>query len=96
MKLTKQEVAQIAFLARLELNDQEMESLGGHLNRLLENFELLADLDTENVEPTSHAIPVQNVYREDVARPSWPREQVLSNAPEQMDGTFEVPRIVET
>jgi aspartyl-tRNA(Asn)/glutamyl-tRNA(Gln) amidotransferase subunit C len=96
LKLTKQEVAQIAFLARLELSDQEMESLGGHLNRLLENFELLSELDTENVEPTSHAIPVQNVFREDISRPSWPREQVLANAPEQVDGTFEVPRIVET
>ena len=96
LKLTKEEVTNIAFLARLELSDEENESLGGHLNRLLENFDLLKELDTENVEPTAHTIPVHNVLRPDVVRPSLPREDVLSNAPEQIDGTFEVPRIVET
>lgn len=96
MKLTREEVAQIAFLARLELSEHEMESLGGHLNRLLENFEKLGELDTESVEPTSHTIPVQNVFRKDAARPSWPQDEVLSNAPERADGTFGVPRIVET
>lgn len=96
MKLTSEEVSQIAFLARLELNENEVESLGGHLNRLLENFEKLQDLDTENVEPTAHTIPVKNVFRKDVSRPSLDREDVLANAPERIDGTFEVPRIVET
>lgn len=96
MKLTKEEVTNIAFLARLELSDEEVGTLGGHLNRLLENFELLKELDTQNVEPTSHTIPVHNVLRQDVCRPSLSQEEVLSNAPERIDGTFEVPRIVET
>ena len=96
MKLTREQVAKIAYLARLELSEQEMDALGGHLNRLLENFDTLGKLDTANVEPTSHTIPVHNVLREDVARPSWSQEEVLSNAPERIDGTFEVPRIVET
>jgi aspartyl-tRNA(Asn)/glutamyl-tRNA(Gln) amidotransferase subunit C len=96
LKLTREEVAQIAFLARLELSDQEVESLGGHINRLLENFESLRELDTDNVEPTSHTIPVANVFRPDVSRPSLTQEEVLANAPERVDGTFEVPRIVET
>lgn len=96
MKLTKEEVTNIAFLARLELSDEEVGTLGGHLNRLLENFELLKELDTENVEPTSHTIPVRNVLRQDLCRPSLSQEEVLSNAPERIDGTFEVPRIVET
>lgn len=96
MRLTKQEVAQIAFLARLELSDQEIETLGGHLNRLLENFEHLRELDTETVEPTSHTIPVHNVLRPDVSRPSLSPEDVLANAPQRDDNTFVVPRIVET
>ena len=96
MKLIKEEVTQIAFLARLELSDEENEALGGHLNRLLDSFDLLKEINTEDVEPTSHTIPVQNVMRPDVSRPSLPPEDVLSNAPERVDGTFEVPRIVET
>jgi aspartyl-tRNA(Asn)/glutamyl-tRNA(Gln) amidotransferase subunit C len=96
LKLTREEVAQIAFLARLRLSGDENEKLGEQLNRLLENFELLKELDTENVEPTSHTIPVTNVFRADVARPSLTPDQVLANAPARDDDTFEVPRIVET
>jgi aspartyl-tRNA(Asn)/glutamyl-tRNA(Gln) amidotransferase subunit C len=96
LKLTREEVSQIAFLARLELSDEEMETLGGHLNRLLENFDKLRELDTENVEPTSHTIPVRNVFRPDEVRPSFAQDEVLANAPEPVAGTFQVPRIVET
>ena len=96
LRLTTDEVAKVAHLARLELSDQEIDTLGGHINRLLENFERLQELDTENVEPTSHTIPVNNVFRADVSRPSLTPEEVLANAPERVDDTFEVPRIVET
>lgn len=96
LKLTREEVAKVALLARLELSEQEIESLGGHINRLLESFESLGELETENVEPTSHTIPVHNVLRPDVVRPSLSQEDVLANAPECTDGTFVVPRIVET
>ena len=96
MKLTKEEVSQVAFLARLELSDEEIESLRGYINRLLVSFEKLQELDTEGVEPTSHTIPVRNIFRPDVSRPSIPQEEVLVNAPARADGTFEVPRIVET
>ena len=96
MKLTKEEVSQVAFLARLELTDEEIESLRGYINRLLGSFEKLQELDTDGVEPTSHTIPVRNVFRPDVSRPSIPQEEVLANAPARADGTFEVPRIVET
>lgn len=96
MKLTREEVTHIAFLARLELSDQEVDKLGGHLNRLLESIETLKEVDTENVEPTSHAIPVYNAFRKDVSRPSLPLEEVLANAPESDGETFVVPRIVET
>lgn len=96
MKLTKEELNQLAFLARLELSEEELVTLGGYLNRLLESFEKLRELDTENVEPTSHTVPVCNVFRGDEVKPSLSREEVLANAPAEKDGTFEVPRIVET
>ena len=94
--LEKREIEQLAFLARLKLSENETEALSGHINRLLQTFEKLQELDTENVEPTSHVIPMQNVFREDESRPSWPRDEVLANGPETTETCFVVPRIVET
>jgi len=96
LRLTRQEISQLAFLARLRLSDEEAEGLSTHINRLLETFEKLQELDTEDVEPTSHVIPMQNVFGEDVPRPSWPREEILANAPDATECCFVVPRIVET
>lgn len=95
MKLTKEEVEHVAWLARLELKDEEKERLTGHLNRIMVHFEKLQELDTADVEPTSHSIPVQNVFREDVVGPCLPVEDVLSNAPEAGDDSFIVPQVVE-
>lgn len=94
--LSREQVEQVAFLARLELTDEEKDRLTGHLNQILENFEKLQELDTSAVEPTSHVIPVENVFREDKSRPSLTVDEVLANAPEEQDGCFAVPRIVET
>lgn len=96
MKLSKEEVEQLAFLARLKLSDGEVEALSDHINKLLGTFEKLQELDTESVEPTSHVIPMQNVFRDDEVRPSWPREELLAGAQEATDCCFVVPRIVET
>lgn len=95
MKLSKSDVEKVAWLARLELVDDEKESLTGHLNQILVHFEELQKLDTDDVEPTSHSIPVQNVLREDVAGECLPTEDVLANAPESADGHFVVPQVVE-
>jgi aspartyl-tRNA(Asn)/glutamyl-tRNA(Gln) amidotransferase subunit C len=95
MELSPAEVRKVALLARLELSDEEVERQGKHLNALLAQFEKLQELDVTGVEPTSHSIPVFNVMREDVARPSLSRDEVLANAPEARDGCFIVPRIVE-
>jgi len=95
VKLTKEEVEHVAWLARLELKDEEKERLTGHLNRIMVHFEKLQELDTADVEPTSHSIPVQNVFREDVVGPCLPVEDVLSNAPEAGDDSFIVPQVVE-
>ena len=95
MKLTKAEVEHVAWLARLELAEDEKERLTGHLNQILGHFEELQKLDTSQVEPTSHSIPVRNVFREDVVRPSLPTEDVLANAPERTEEYFIVPQVVE-
>ena len=84
----------MALLARLELTDEEIASQAKHLNDLLGQFEKLQALDVTGIEPTSHSIPIVNVLREDVERPSLSREETLANAPEARDGCFVVPRIV--
>lgn len=95
MALTLEELRKIALLSRLELDESELELQNKHINDLLARFEALQALDVTGIEPTAHSIPVYNVFREDVVRPSLPREEVLQNAPEQRDGYFIVPRIVE-
>jgi aspartyl-tRNA(Asn)/glutamyl-tRNA(Gln) amidotransferase subunit C len=95
MALTTDEVRKVARLARLDLGDDELARQGRHLNELLARFEELQALDVEGIEPTSHSIPMFNVLRNDVARPSLTRDEVLQNAPEPRDGCFVVPRIIE-
>ena len=95
MALSRDEVRKVALLARLELTDDEIDEQAKHLNALLEQFEKLQELDVTGIEPTSHSMPVVNVFREDVSRPCLSRQDVLANAPQQRDGCFVVPRIVE-
>jgi aspartyl-tRNA(Asn)/glutamyl-tRNA(Gln) amidotransferase subunit C len=95
MSLTPEEVDHIALLARLDLSAAERERAGRELSQILDHFQQLNELDTTDVEPTSHVFPVVNVLREDQTRPSLPRADVLLNAPEQADGMFQVPRVVE-
>jgi aspartyl-tRNA(Asn)/glutamyl-tRNA(Gln) amidotransferase subunit C len=95
MALTREEVRKVALLARLELTDEEIDQQARHLNDLLETFEVLQGVDVTGIEPTSHSIPVYNVFRDDSSRPSLPRQAVLANAPEAREGCFVVPRIVE-
>lgn len=94
-RLTLQQIAHVARLARLSLSEQEMLQMERHLNNLMAQFERLQELDTTGVEPTAHSFPVYNVFREDVVKPSLPAQEVLQNAPEQRDGCFIVPIIVE-
>ncbi len=95
MRLSREQVEHVALLARLEISEEEKERYTHELNQILEHFEALQKLDTENVPPTSHAIPMTNVLREDEPRPSLPREEVLQNAPDPAEGCFRVPRVVE-
>lgn len=95
MRLSPQEVEHIALLSRLELSEAEKEKAATELSQIIGYFEKMAELDTENVEPTMHALPIQNVLRADIVRPGLPRDLALQNAPESADGMFQVPRVVE-
>jgi len=95
LKLTKSDVENVALLARLELTEGEKERLTERLNQLLVHFEELQQLDTSGVEPTSHSIPVHNVFRNDAVLPSLTPDEALSNAPERSDDYFVVPQVVD-
>lgn len=95
-RLSLEEVDHVALLGRLRLTEEERQRFTEDLNVILQHFENLQQLDTEGVPPMSHAMSLQNVFREDAARPSLPREEVLREAPEGRDEFFVVPRIVES
>ena len=95
-KLSLAEVEHVALLSRLRLTEDEKTHFTGDLNVILEHFEVLQQLSTEGVPPTAHAMVLQNVFREDVSRPSLPREELLQEAPEARDEFYVVPRVVET
>ena len=94
MALTTDEVRHVARLARLALTDDEVEGMRGQLSDILAYAEKVGEVATSDVEPTSHAYPLGNVYRADEPRPSLPPEAALSTAPKAEDGRFMVPRIV--
>ncbi|MDH7576996.1 MAG: Asp-tRNA(Asn)/Glu-tRNA(Gln) amidotransferase subunit GatC [Bacillota bacterium] len=94
MKLSREEVEHVALLARLDLKEEEKERFRAQLSSILEYAEMLNRLDTNNVDPTYHVLPLQNVSRPDKARESLLREEVLRNAPERVAGYFKVPRIL--
>ncbi len=94
-KITLQEVEHVARLARLDLSEPEKERMRSQLDAILTYIDKLRQLNTEGVEPTSHAIPIENVMREDEVRPCFPAEGMLANAPEREGDFFRVPRIIE-
>ncbi len=95
MRLSNDEIKHIALLSRLELSEAERERAQNELSQIVGYFETLSKLDTTGVEPTMHALPLQNVLRKDEVRPGLSRDEALQNAPEQAGGMFQVPRVVE-
>jgi aspartyl-tRNA(Asn)/glutamyl-tRNA(Gln) amidotransferase subunit C len=93
--ITREDVEHVAELARLELTSAEKEQFIAQLNSILTYIEKLNELDTAGVEPTSHVLPMSNVFRDDAVRPSLDRAAVLHNAPEASHFFFKVPRIIE-
>lgn len=94
-KISLKDVEHVARLARLELSDADKERMRRELDSILSYIDKLRALDTEGVEPTSHAIPMTNVMRDDAPRPSLPQDVMLANAPERSGEFFRVPRIIE-
>ena len=88
-------VKYVAHLARLSLTPEEEQKFGAQLGQVLGYIEKLKEVDVSQVEPTAHAVPLVNVTRPDVVRPSLPTEEALRNAPLKSNGLFVVPKIVE-
>ena len=95
MALTTEDVAGLARLARIELTKAELEVLAPQLDVILESVARVSEVAAQDIPPTSHALPLTNVFREDKLWPSLPREQVLAGAPAAEQMRFRVPRILE-
>lgn len=95
MALTPKDVDHVAALARLGISDEERARFAQQLSTILDHFQALQALDTATIPPTAQVLDLRNVMRDDVARPSLPREQVLANAPRQEDGFFRVQAVLE-
>ncbi|MFN7209045.1 MAG: Asp-tRNA(Asn)/Glu-tRNA(Gln) amidotransferase subunit GatC [Aggregatilineales bacterium] len=95
MKLSREEVLQIAELAKLSLTESELSTYAEQLSAVLEYAARLEQLDTADIPPTATVLPLQNVLREDVVRPSLPREQALANAADAIEGQFRVDAVLE-
>jgi len=95
MKITIKDVEYVAKLARLSLAVDEKNKFAGQLNAIFEHMDELNKLDTENVLPTSHAVVIKNVFREDEMQKSELTSDILSNAPEKEDRFFKVKRVIE-
>ena len=93
MKISQEEIKNIALLSRLEIKD--LEAAEKALSNILTYVEELEELDLTDVEPMANAVPLQNVYRPDEMKPSLSREEALQNAPEEENGYFRVPRVVQ-
>jgi aspartyl-tRNA(Asn)/glutamyl-tRNA(Gln) amidotransferase subunit C len=95
MAITRADVEHVARLARLGLDDAEVERLSSELSHILDAMQALAQLDTSDIPPTAQVIPLQNVMRDDRSRPSWPVEDILRNAPATRDQQFLVPPVLD-
>ena len=94
MTISKDDVRHVATLARLRLSVDEVDLFTGQLGQILEHAGLVAAVNVGDIEPTAHAVPLKNVWREDKTRPSLSKEDALANAPEVEDGAFKVPKII--
>ena len=94
-KITLADVEHVARLARLLLSPADKERMRRELDGILSYIDKLRALDTAGVEPTSHAVPLTNIMRDDVERPCFPPDEMLANAPDRSGELFRVPKIIE-
>lgn len=95
MKITKREVEYVAHLARLTIGEDETEKFTSQLNDILVYMDILNNIDTAGVEPTTHAIDLTNAFREDGVKESMGAEVTLANAPDEFGDCFRVPKVIE-
>ena len=95
MKIDRKEVEHVAQLARLRFDEAQLEMFMHQMNNILEYFDKLQDLDTTDIEPTSHAVVMNNVFRDDEEEKLFNKNLMLENAPEKEKGCFKVPKIIE-
>ena len=95
MSIDKKTVEDVAHLARIELEAKELEKLSKQLEHILAFIDKLSVLDTGNIAPTSHILPISNVFRKDEPRKSLPIEKTLMNAPDKQGNFFVVPKVIE-
>ncbi len=94
-RIDEAQVRKVAKLARLDLSDAEVEEFAGQLSAILDYVERMNQLDTKEVEPLAHCLPIHNVFREDVVKESLGTEKTLANAPQRDGSFFKVPKILE-
>jgi aspartyl-tRNA(Asn)/glutamyl-tRNA(Gln) amidotransferase subunit C len=94
MRITKEQIAHVAHLARLELTEAEVERFAAQIGEILDYVDQLKQVETSGVAPTAHATAAANAFREDEERPHLPREAALANAPEKDAEHFVVPKVV--
>ncbi len=95
MKITREQIEHVARLARLELTEQEKEMFTGQMDAILAYVDKLNELDTSDIVPTSHAVPMENAFREDAVTESFETDRALLNAPDRADNFFRVPKVIE-
>jgi aspartyl-tRNA(Asn)/glutamyl-tRNA(Gln) amidotransferase subunit C len=95
MKITNETIEYVAHLGRLELEPQEIELYTQQIDSILEHMDALNSVNTDGIEPTSHAVPVECVLRDDATRDSFAVDDSLNNAPERIGSFFKVPPIIE-
>lgn len=95
MKITREQVEHVANLARLNLTEEEKEQMTIDMEAIIGFADQINSLNIADVKPTAHVIPINNVFREDIVAPSMDREKLLSNAPNQENGCFSVPKVME-
>ena len=93
--ISREEVAHLARLSRLAVTEQELDRFAGQLDVILQSVARVGEVAADDIPPTSHSVPLTNVYRDDVVQPSLTQDEALSGAPDSAEGRFRVPRILD-
>ncbi|GAA1813422.1 Asp-tRNA(Asn)/Glu-tRNA(Gln) amidotransferase subunit GatC [Planosporangium flavigriseum] len=93
--ISREEVAHLARLARLAVNETELDTFAGQLDVILQAVARVGEVAAADIPPTSHSIPLTNILRDDVVQPGLTQQEALSGAPDAQDGRFRVPRILD-